>query len=153
RRRTARQRTPSPAAVFTTPERGGKVIRLRADLPRIAGVAAAAAMLATTVVAAVPAHAVDDTATVRADETLTVDTQLPGSFGESGNPTAFPVVMRNPGQVHPSVQLAFLLTPHHGVTAEHFDLAFRDPATGTWQNIELRDQADGSGIAGSTGSV
>ena len=44
------------------------MIKLRADLPRIAGVAAAAAMLATTVVAALPAHAVDDTATVRADE-------------------------------------------------------------------------------------
>ena len=108
-------------------------------------------MLATTVAAAVPAHAVDEPVTVGADETLTVDTQLPGSFGESGNPTAFTVVVRNPGEVHPNVQLAFGLTPRHGVTADHFDLAFRDPATGTWQNVELRDQADGSGIVGGTG--
>jgi hypothetical protein len=60
------------------------------------------------------------------------------------------VLVTNPGAARANVQLSFHLNPFHGVTAEHFDIDLRDPTTGSWQKVELRDAPDGSGVIGST---
>jgi hypothetical protein len=123
---------------------------MRVHLKRIVGLAIGGTLLAATVGGGQPASATPIAQPMPTGDSVTIDTQLPGSFGESGKPTPFVAVVANPGGARPNVQLSFHVTPFHGITAEHFDIEFRDPASGTWQKIELRDESDGSGITGST---
>jgi len=107
-------------------------------------------LVVTTVGVGAPAQATHVVEAPPAGDRLTLDTQLPGSFGESGRPTPFAAVVANPGAARAGVQYSFRFRPFHGVTAVHFDIEFRDPGTGTWQKLELRDEPDGTGVSGAT---
>jgi hypothetical protein len=120
-------------------------------LRRLAGLVVSATLVAVTVGVGSSAGGATLTAEpAPAGDSVDLDTQLPGSFGESGVPTPFVAVVTNLGAARPNVQLSLRLTRFHGVTAEHFDIEFRNPATGTWRALELRDEADGSAITGRT---
>ena len=122
----------------------------RIHLRRLAGLVISGTLVAVTVGVGTSAGATSPAEPASAGDSVRLDTQLPGSFGESGVPTPFVAVVTNLGAARPNLQLSLRLTCFHGVTAEHFDIEFRDPATGTWQTLELRDEPNGAGIAGST---
>lgn len=119
-------------------------------LNRFFGLAASAVLVVATVGVGAPVQAAHVAEAPLSGDSLTLDTRLPGSFGESGRPTPFVAVVANPGAARTDVRYSFRFQPFHGVTAEHFDIDFRDPGTGAWQKLELHDEADGSGISGST---
>jgi hypothetical protein len=120
------------------------------SLKRFAGLAASAVLVVTTVGVGAPAQATHVAEASPAGDGVSLDTQLPGSFGESGRPTPFVAVVANPGAARANVQYSFRFRPFHEVTAAHFDIEFRDPGTGAWQKLELRDEPDGSGVSGGT---
>jgi hypothetical protein len=122
-------------------------------LGRLSGLAASAVLVVATVGVGAPVQAAHVAEAPPSGDSVTLDTQLPGSFGESGRPTPFVAVVANPGAARADVRYSFRFQPFHGVTAEHFDIDFRDPGTGAWQNLELHDEADGSGISGISGST
>jgi hypothetical protein len=117
---------------------------------RFVGLAAGAVLVVASVGVGAPVQAAHVAQAPPSGDSVTLDTQLPGSFGESGRPAPFVAVVANPGAARADVQYSFHFRPFHEVTAEHFDIEFRDPGTGAWQKLELRDEADGSGISGST---
>jgi hypothetical protein len=122
----------------------------RIPLRRLAALVISGTLVAVTVGIGTSAGATFPAVPAPAGDSVRLDTQLPGSFGESGVPTPFVAVVTNLGAARPDVQLSLRLTRFHGVSAEHFDIEFRDPATGTWQTLELRDEPDGAAITGST---
>jgi hypothetical protein len=119
-------------------------------LSRSLGLAASGVLVVATVGVGAPVQAAHVAEAPPSGDSVALDTQLPGSFGESGRPTPFVAVVANPGAARTDVRYSFRFQPFHGVTAEHFDIDFRDPGTGAWQRLELHDEADGSGISGST---
>jgi hypothetical protein len=129
---------------------GRETIMKGLRLSRFFGLAAIAVLVVATAGVGAPAQAAHVAEAPPSDDSLTLDTQLPGSFGESGRPTPFVAVVANPGAVRADIHYLFRFRPFHGVTAEHFDIEFRDPGTGVWQKLELRDEADGSGVSGNT---
>jgi hypothetical protein len=119
-------------------------------LKRSAGLAASAALVVATVGVGAPAQATHVVEAPPLGDRFTLDTQLPGSFGESGLPTPFAAVIANPGAARANVQYTFRFRPFHGVTAEHFDIEFRDPGTGAWQKLDLHNEPNGTGVSGAT---
>ena len=93
-------------------------------LKRISGLAASAMLVVAAVGVGTPAQATHVTQARTSGGTVTLDTQLTGSVGESGRPTPFVAVVDNPAAARTNVRYSFRFRPFHELDVDFMRFCF-----------------------------